>query len=135
MKYKSSLTRKSLGKKGFTFIEIMVVVVIIGLVMAIVLPNYIAGQQKSNTTTCVSNQKILYTAGVMYMMLESDSLEDKGPKKRLTSLYDEGYVKGDKYAECPASKDGDNNDYTFTFEDGTLTDIECKIKPSDHVWP
>jgi general secretion pathway protein G len=47
---------------GFTFIEIMVVVSIIGLLMALVGPRFIRGQEKAETKAAVAQIEMLGTA-------------------------------------------------------------------------
>ena len=47
---------------GFTFIEIMVVVSIIGLLMALVGPRFIRGQEKAETKAAVAQVEMLGTA-------------------------------------------------------------------------
>jgi len=61
-------------QEGFTFIEIMIVIVIIGLIFGIALPNYFEARSKAITSTCASNQKVIYTAATMYMLAEPDTL-------------------------------------------------------------
>lgn len=121
--------------KGFTFFEMLVVVTIIGLLLMIALPNYINARTKAMTNTCVSNQKVIYTATTMYMMEESESLAGMGHKERLDALIDNGYIKGSKWAECPSSGDKDYDDYTIVFASDIVSDVECDTEPSVHIWP
>jgi prepilin-type N-terminal cleavage/methylation domain-containing protein len=49
-------------KKGFTLVEIMIVVAIIGLLAAIAIPNFINSRNKAQTNTCISNLRAITSA-------------------------------------------------------------------------
>lgn len=49
-------------KKGFTLVEIMIVVAIIGLLAAIAIPNFMRSRVASQATTCVNNLRQIYHA-------------------------------------------------------------------------
>lgn len=51
---------------GFTLIELLVVVVVIGLLAAIVLPNFVGAQQKAKLASVKSNMHALQTASESY---------------------------------------------------------------------
>lgn len=123
------------SEKAFTMIEVMIVVVIIGLIMMIALPNYLEARANAITTVCCSNQKMIFAAAVIYGLSETNSLESVDSDKRLQELINKEYLKSGTWGNCPKSSGSDNNDYTIIFEDGVAVDIECKIDPTSHRWP
>jgi prepilin-type N-terminal cleavage/methylation domain-containing protein len=49
--------RKFLGKGGFTLVEIMIVVAIIGLLAAVAIPNFMRARERAQTNACIANLK------------------------------------------------------------------------------
>ena len=44
-----------MSKRGFTLVEIMIVVAIIGLLAAIAIPNFVRARQKAQAEACIAN--------------------------------------------------------------------------------
>ena len=53
---------KTSNKAGFTLVEIMIVVAIIGLLAAIAIPNFVKARANSQTNTCIANLKQMDSA-------------------------------------------------------------------------
>ena len=54
--------------KGFTLIEIMIVVAIIAILAAVAIPNFVKYRNESQKSACISNMKNLQQAGEQWMM-------------------------------------------------------------------
>ena len=54
--------------KGFTLIEIMIVVLIIGVLLAIAVPNFMRARETSRSRACVSNLKQIDAAKEQWAM-------------------------------------------------------------------
>ena len=50
------------NSKGFTLVEIMIVVAIIGLLAAIAIPNFIQARTSARTNTCINNLRLISAA-------------------------------------------------------------------------
>ncbi|MBU1128781.1 MAG: prepilin-type N-terminal cleavage/methylation domain-containing protein [Candidatus Omnitrophica bacterium] len=116
--------RKLSNKRGFTFVEIMIVVAIISLVVAIALPNLIKAKEKVMTNTCIDNLKQIAGAKDLYrlhegvdagdvsdlVMMEYIQWEPECPAGPQTT-----YIIGDKNSvpKCPNAVTGDLPDHQF----------------------
>ncbi len=54
--------------RAFTLIEIMIVVLIIGILMAIAVPNFVTSRQKSQTNSCIASLKQIDSAKEQWAM-------------------------------------------------------------------
>ena len=62
----SRFTLKS--RRGFTLIEIMIVVLIIAVLLAIAIPNFMKARDTSRTKACVANLRQIDTAKMQWAM-------------------------------------------------------------------
>lgn len=64
---------KKMKRKGFTLIELMIVISIIGVLAAIAIPNFRSAREKSNQRACYANQKTVLGALEMYNLDNGDN--------------------------------------------------------------
>ena len=57
---------KKLNKKGFTLIELMIVIAIIAILASILVPNFVKARAQGQLTACKSNLKNIGTAMEMF---------------------------------------------------------------------
>jgi prepilin-type N-terminal cleavage/methylation domain-containing protein len=88
-------TRKT---KAFTLVEIMIVVLIIGILLAIAVPNFIRARETSRARTCSSNLKQIDSAKEQYAMENRLGQGDSIPDGALWAP--DGYIKNEP--ECPS---------------------------------
>ncbi|MCG3176352.1 MAG: Type II secretion system protein G [Candidatus Omnitrophica bacterium] len=82
------------NSKGFTLVEIMIVVAIIGLLAAIAVPNFVQARNTSRANACVNNLRIIDAAK------EQDALENNIATGAASPNH-LNYIKGGALPTCP----------------------------------
>lgn len=88
---------KNRRKKGFTLVEIMIVVLIIGILLAIAVPNFIKARETSRTKSCQSNLRQIDAAKEQWAM---DTRASDGAACTMGDLVPD-YIR--RAPECPTS--------------------------------
>jgi type II secretion system protein G len=78
------MRKMRLGKKGFTLVEMLVVVVIIGVLVAIALPRFWAATEQAKIEACKSNQRAITTACELYHSIEGEYPSDISDLENVT---------------------------------------------------
>ena len=118
---KNSTSRKS----GFTLVEIMIVVAIIGLLAAIAIPNFVRARTQSQKNACINNLRQIDGA------VQQWALENKqDPTASAVATDVLPYLKSE--VVCPSGGTTFADSYTLA----TVADKpECQKNSSDHVLP
>ena len=93
-------------KNGFTLVEIMIVVGIIGLLAAIAIPNFIRYREASRRSVCIANLKQLNDAKTQWGM-------EKG-KKTKEAPVEADLIGPDAYLRVKPTCPSDGDDYFTT---------------------
>lgn len=89
------------ARHGFTLVEIMIVVLIIGILLAIAVPNFIKARESSRTKACVANLKQIDSAKEQWAM--DNKAKDGDPVTDGALWAAGGYIKSEP--ECPSGGD------------------------------
>ncbi|MFB3897479.1 MAG: prepilin-type N-terminal cleavage/methylation domain-containing protein, partial [bacterium] len=90
------------SKKGFTLVEIMIVVAIIGILAAIAIPNFIKSRKMSRAKACVSNLKQIDGATQQWALEYKKAGSDTTPSTLSTDSAFSAYLKG-SWSRCPSN--------------------------------
>lgn len=103
-------------KRGFSLIEMIIVCLVIGILLAIAVPQWITVRTISQKNSCYENQRQIDNAKFRWAMGEAKKGDDTPTEADLTD-----YLKD--FPKCPTSG-------TYT-----IGKVDEKVTCSDHAWP
>lgn len=107
------------SRKGFTLVEIMIVVAIIGLLAAIAIPSFVKARNQAQQNACINNLRII-DAGKEQCAMEY-RLTD-GVRAPTDSVNE--YIKGRQIPVCPA---GGTYDYNLIGSDPICSGVTVTL--------
>jgi prepilin-type N-terminal cleavage/methylation domain-containing protein/prepilin-type processing-associated H-X9-DG protein len=93
-------------RRAFSLIELLVVIAVLSLLSAILLPVFAAAREKARQAQCVSNQRQLAAAFLLYAQDYDDSLPPYGDRFPRPSVFWNDllrpYLRSERVLECPS---------------------------------
>ncbi|MBD3162167.1 MAG: prepilin-type N-terminal cleavage/methylation domain-containing protein [Candidatus Eisenbacteria bacterium] len=126
---KPQATGRRVGRQeGFTIVELAIVLVILGILAVMAIPNFLRASDRARRGSCLANQRNLMVTTVLYSA-------DTGFLDGLVNcsvLREDGYATDD-LCECPSSADGSLDDYDIRLTDGRVAWTTCLIEGDEHL--
>lgn len=115
-------------RSGFTIIELAIVLVILGILAVMAIPNFLRASDRARRGSCLANQRNLMVTTVLYSA-DTGFLEGE---INCSILREDGYAT-DGVCDCPSSADGSFDDYDIRLADGRVAWTTCRVEGDEHL--
>jgi len=120
----------TLSKAGFTLVEIMIVVAIIGLLAAIAIPNFVKARATAQANACINNLRQMDGAANQFALEKGKKTGDS-----ITTATDlTPYIKLNATSSLPPCPAGGTYSATFTVGTSPSCSLSATVTPP-HVLP
>ncbi len=118
---------RSLSEAGFTLVEIMIVVAIIGLLAAIAVPNFVRARESARSSACVNNLRLIDASKEQYALENNIAHGGATTSDSLTP-----YLKNNAFPQCPATSSTYATNAVGTYPSCDLSGASSGQTPLSH---
>ena len=116
-------------ERGFTLIELMLVISILGLMATMASPSFFSMRDRARYASCVLKQRQIHEISILYGA-------EKAPG---TTTVQVALLTADDYitpaaAECPSSNVKNFDDFEISFIDSAVDALVCEVMGVDHLY-
>ena len=119
------------GKRGFSLVEIMIVVALIGLLATIAIPNFMRARLESQKNACINNLRVIHAVKQQWALEVRKTASDVPNPSDVLPYLVRG---GNDNPLCPSVGAGSTFDASYDLQRVDTAPL-CKTVPAIHKMP